>query len=53
MHVAGSGGAGSLLMMWTEAVLSRLIALVDWPVTSVKLDDLAQIFVQREARDAC
>ncbi|KAI8471158.1 MAG: hypothetical protein J3K34DRAFT_520782 [Monoraphidium minutum] len=53
MRVAGSGGAGSLLMMWAEYALARLIALVDWPVTSLKLDDQAALFLQREARDAC
>ncbi|KIZ03274.1 hypothetical protein MNEG_4680 [Monoraphidium neglectum] len=53
MRVAGSGGAGSLLMMWTETVLARLLAVVDWPVTSLKLDDLAAAFMRREARDNC
>ncbi|KAI8469258.1 MAG: hypothetical protein J3K34DRAFT_522256 [Monoraphidium minutum] len=53
MRVLGSGGPGSLLMMWTEAVLARLISVVSWPIRSVKLDDLSQLYVAREARDAC
>lgn len=53
MRVAGSGGAGSLLMMWAEAVLARLIALVNWKVEAIKLDDLAAVFLAREARDGC
>lgn len=45
MRVLGSGGSGSLLMMWAEAVLNRLTALVDWPVRSLKLEDLKQVCV--------
>jgi hypothetical protein len=53
MRAVGSGGPGSLLMMWTESVLAQLIGLVSWPIVSPRLDDLAQLYVAREARDSC
>lgn len=53
MRVVGSGGPGSLLMMWAEAVLSHFLSYVDWPVRSVKLDDLSQLYLERQARDDC
>jgi hypothetical protein len=53
MRALGSGGPGSLLMMWTESVLAQLIGLVSWPIVSPRLDDLAQLYAAREARDAC
>lgn len=53
MRVSGSGGRGSLLMMWTDAVLYQLTSVVDWPVISYKLDDLSRLFASRQARDAC
>lgn len=53
MRVEGSGGAGSLLMLWAEAALDQFSSVVSWPVKSLKLDDLTQHFVRREARDAC
>lgn len=53
MRVANSGLQGSLLMNWAETVLGKLTNLVDWPVRSLKLDELAQLYSQRETRDAC
>ena len=50
---SGSGSGSSLLMAWADAALARLSALVDWPVISLKLDDLKAAFLEREARDAC
>jgi hypothetical protein len=44
---------GSLLMKWVTAILNRLMQFVDWPVRSLKLDDLLDQFLAREARDGC
>jgi hypothetical protein len=40
-------------MMWAEAVLTQLTSFVNWPVDSVKLDDLSQLYVRRQSRDDC
>ncbi len=53
LRVLGSGGGGSLAMMWSEAVLSLLTSYVDWPVRSLGLDDLAQLYLERQQRDEC
>lgn len=44
----------SLLQKWSEAVLSKYVSYVNWPVTSLKLDDLAETFITRyEASTNC
>jgi hypothetical protein len=43
----------SLVMRWVEAVLHKVTACVTWPVRSLKLDDLQQLFKLREQRDNC
>jgi hypothetical protein len=53
MRVQGSGASGSLMMAWAEAVLQLLGTFVDWPVRSMKLDDLSGLYVARQARDDC
>jgi len=53
LRVLGSGGGGSLVMMWVEAVTNALAAIVEWPVRSLKLDDLSQLYLERQARADC
>jgi hypothetical protein len=50
---SGGSGGGSLLSMWADAALGRLSAVVDWPVRSLKLEELSKEYLRREARDAC
>lgn len=40
-------------MQWVTAILNRLMQFVDWPVRSLKLDDLLDQYLAREARDGC
>jgi hypothetical protein len=46
-------GPKSLLMLWMEAVLNKLQSFVAWPVQSLKMDTLFQLFLEREKRDNC
>jgi hypothetical protein len=52
-NMAMLDAGGSLLMQWVTAILNRLVQFVDWPVRSLKLDDLLDQYMAREARDGC
>jgi hypothetical protein len=39
-----------LLEKWSTAVLERYVQFVDWPVTSLKLDDQAKLYLDRYDR---
>lgn len=52
-YKVGSQSVNSLLQIWVETVIQELVRLTNWPVTTLKHDDLAQSFLDREARDAC
>jgi hypothetical protein len=43
----------SLLMAWTEAVVGELIRLTQWPVITLKHDDIANAIINRKTRDEC
>lgn len=43
----------SLVMRWTGAVVAEYNKVVAWPLESLKLDDLYDLYKAREARDAC
>ena len=47
------GKKQSLLTLWTETVIFELIRLVDWPVITLKHDDIAKKFISRRTRDQC
>ncbi|CAO2655486.1 Nn.00g042890.m01.CDS01 [Neocucurbitaria sp. VM-36] len=49
----GKNKQWSLLMAWTEAVLYEVIRVVEWPVITLKHDDLAKAFIARKTRDEC
>ncbi|GAM86502.1 hypothetical protein ANO11243_045160 [Dothideomycetidae sp. 11243] len=51
--VGSQTGQFGLLQTWVETVLQELMRLTTWAVTTVKHDDLAVLFNQRMARDAC
>ena len=49
----GSVNAYSLLQIWVETVTQEMMRLTNWPMVTKKHDDLAQLFLQRMARDQC
>lgn len=51
--VGDQTGNFALIQIWVETVLQELMRLTTWPVESVKHDDMAVLFNQRMARDAC
>lgn len=46
-------GKMSLIMTWVETVTQELTRLTNWPITSLKHDDVAQYFIDRMTLDAC
>jgi hypothetical protein len=51
--VGSQSGQLSLIMAWTETIMQEMGRLTNWPLVSKKHDDLAQIFIDRMARDNC
>ena len=51
--VNGVMGKYSLLMMWVEVVTQEMMRLVEWPMISLKHDDIAASFASRMALDNC
>lgn len=43
----------SLLMAWTETITQEMTRLTNWPIISLKHDDIAQYFLDRQALDNC
>lgn len=43
----------SLVTAWVETITQELMRLTDWPIVSLKHDDIAQYFLNRMALDAC
>jgi hypothetical protein len=43
-------GNKSILQIWCTAVLKKYTSYVDWPVESLKLDDQAQLYIDRYNR---
>jgi hypothetical protein len=40
-------------MRWVDAVVAEFRKYAQWPLTSLKLDDLRAAFLSRQAREAC
>lgn len=51
--VGSQTGKMSLLMSWMETITQELTRLTNWPITSLKHDDLGQYFLDRMALDGC
>ncbi|OCK84856.1 hypothetical protein K432DRAFT_319527 [Lepidopterella palustris CBS 459.81] len=51
--VNGSSQQLSLLQIWVETVIGEMIRLVSWPIITLKHDDLAAQFINRQTRDGC
>jgi hypothetical protein len=43
----------SIFQAWVEVVVQEFGRLVNWPLVTIKQDDLANVFRSRQARDAC
>ncbi|TVY39443.1 hypothetical protein LSUB1_G004310 [Lachnellula subtilissima] len=43
----------SMLQAWVETVVQEMVRIVNWPIISLKHDDIATAFASRMARDAC
>jgi len=43
----------SLLQQWTDAIVDRYNSYVNWPMISLKLDDLAETFINRNEIENC
>lgn len=43
----------SLVMAWVETIAQEMYRLTDWPITSLKHDDVGKYFVDRETLDNC
>jgi len=51
--VNGASQKYSLLQMWVETVLTEVTRLVNWPIITLKSDDITAAFSSRMARDNC
>jgi len=51
--VGSQTGQFSLIEAWTENIVQEMTRLTNWPLQSKKHDDLAQVFIDRMARDNC
>jgi len=51
--VGSETGKMSLVMAWVETVAQEMYRLTDWPITSLKHDNIAQYFIDRMALDDC
>lgn len=52
-YKVGSQTVNSLLQIWVETVVQEFVRLTNWPLVTLKHDDIAKVFLDREARDAC
>jgi len=43
----------SIMEIWVETIAQEMMRLTDWPITSLKHDDIGQLFVDRQTLDAC
>ncbi|SPO06303.1 related to extracellular serine-rich protein [Cephalotrichum gorgonifer] len=46
-------GKFSLLQIWVESITQELLRLTNWPIRSLKHDDIAHAFLDRMALDQC
>lgn len=51
--VGSETGKMSLIMSWVETVAQEMYRLTNWPMTSLKHDDLASYFTSRMTLDGC
>ncbi|KAL9948518.1 hypothetical protein D7B24_009195 [Verticillium nonalfalfae] len=43
----------SLVMAWVETIAQEMTRLTNWPITTLKHDDIGKYFIDRKTLDAC
>lgn len=51
--IGSQTGQMSLIQAWSETVVQEMARLTNWPLITLKHDDIAQEFLNRMARDNC
>ncbi|KAK3316764.1 hypothetical protein B0H66DRAFT_562110 [Apodospora peruviana] len=51
--VGTQSGPLSLLQIWVETITQEMVRLTNWPIISLKQDDIGALFGQRMSLDAC
>lgn len=51
--VGSQTGKMSLIMSWVETVAQEMYRLTNWPIRSLKHDDIAAYFINRQTLDGC
>jgi len=49
----GASGHYGLLQQWVERIVEEITKYVDWPIISLKMDELAQTYIKRMDRIKC
>jgi hypothetical protein len=49
----GASGHYGLLQQWVERIIEEVTKYVDWPIISLKMDDLAKSYIKRMDRIKC
>ncbi|GAB7362479.1 hypothetical protein MBLNU230_g2801t1 [Neophaeotheca triangularis] len=53
LTIGDQSGQMSLIQAWSETVVQEMTRLTNWPLITLKHDDIAQEFLNRMARDNC
>ncbi|KAM7185194.1 non-anchored cell wall protein-1 [Rhypophila sp. PSN 637] len=53
IYVGDQGGPLSLLQIWVETVTQEMSRLTNWPILTLKHDDIAMAFLNRMTLDNC
>ncbi|KAJ1550765.1 hypothetical protein HK096_005156, partial [Nowakowskiella sp. JEL0078] len=53
VNAGGGSGYFSLVQQWVESVVYKLGLAVNWPVTTLKQDELVMVLLKRNARLSC
>jgi hypothetical protein len=50
-YTVGTQSVNSIFQIWVETILQEVTRLTNWPVITIKHDDVAQLFVNRMTRE--
>ncbi|KAK1774840.1 hypothetical protein QBC45DRAFT_423768 [Copromyces sp. CBS 386.78] len=51
--IGSVSGKFSLLQIWVETITQEMVRLTNWPIVSLKHDDIGRLFVDRMTLDKC
>lgn len=51
--VGNQTGKMSLLQIWVETITQEMARLTNWPIRTLKHDDIAKLFMDRQTLDGC